>query len=161
MNKDCLSATSYCGLYCADCPFGTGTIPDLARDLRKELRSCRFDKVAETIPFKEFEKYSDCYEVLGALVKLRCKGCRTGTRSRFCNIAECATRKGYRGCWECGEFTTCKKLQFLEAVHGEAHKKNMRKINRVGIDEWAKEKPLWYSPPGKRRTKPAGTDMPG
>ena len=82
MSDDNLRRTAYCGLYCDDCSFGQGTIPDLARDLRKELREARFAEIAGSIPFPEFKKYDDCYEVLGAMVKLRCKGCRGGSRRR-------------------------------------------------------------------------------
>lgn len=79
-DKTNLEETAYCGLYCTDCVFGKGEVADLARDLRKELRTARFDKVAEAIPFKAFDNYADSYEFLGALVKLRCKGCRGGSR---------------------------------------------------------------------------------
>lgn len=145
-----MSRTSYCGLYCGDCAFGTGRIPDLARDLRKELRANRFDKVAEVIPFPEFKKYSDCYEVLGAMVKLRCKGCRGGSRSKFCNIAGCAMKKGLDGCWECADFESCQKLVFLEPVHGDGHLKNLKAIRKSGVDAWAEGKRHWYSAPRKK-----------
>jgi Protein of unknown function (DUF3795) len=150
MPEDHLKKTSYCGLYCGDCAFRRGTIPDLARDLRKELRDNRFDKVAEAIPFPEFKKYPDCYEVLGAMVKLRCKGCRGGSRSGFCNIAKCAIGKGFDGCWECDAFSDCRKLDFLATVHGDAHLKNLRAIKRVGVQEWAEGKRNWYTPARKK-----------
>ena len=38
---------AYCGLYCGECFSYRGKVADLARDLRKELRQTRFDKVAE------------------------------------------------------------------------------------------------------------------
>jgi hypothetical protein len=139
--------TAYCGLYCGDCAFRRGTIPDLARDLRKELRAARFEKVAEVIPFMDAQKYREAYDYLGSLVKLRCKGCKTGSRSQFCHIAQCARKKGYEGCWECGEFSTCEKLDFLVPVHGDAHLKNLRKIKKVGVEEWVKGGPLWYCSP--------------
>ncbi len=41
---------AFCGLYCGECPNHTGKIADFARDLRKELRSVRFDKTAEVPP---------------------------------------------------------------------------------------------------------------
>ncbi len=74
---------SYCGLYCSECPNHTGRIADLARDLRKELRSVRFDKTAESLSelsfFTMFKDYYACYAVLGAMVKLRCNhACRDG-----------------------------------------------------------------------------------
>jgi len=150
MATDHTARTAYCGLYCGDCAFGKGTIPDLARDLRKELRDSRFDKVAQVIPFPEFQKYNDCYEALGAMVKLRCKGCRGGFRSKYCNVAQCAIKKGFEGCWECDDFADCETLAFLEPVHGDAHLKNLRKIKKVGIDEWAQGKRLSYSPIKKK-----------
>ncbi|MBU1671779.1 MAG: DUF3795 domain-containing protein [Actinobacteria bacterium] len=145
MGKKHLEKTAYCGLYCGDCSFGTGAIPDLARDLRKEMRSFRLEQAAEVIPFPEFKNYRECYDLLGALVKMRCGGCRTSARSRYCNIAKCAVRKKLDGCWECGEVEECKKLEFLEGVHGDAHKKNLRKIKKEGLDAWVAGGPLWYS----------------
>jgi len=47
---------AYCGLYCGDCQGYTGRIPDLSRDLRKELRACRYDKFAEFLADKGFAK---------------------------------------------------------------------------------------------------------
>jgi len=55
---------AYCGLYCGDCHGFSGKIPDLARDLRKELRKTRYGKFAEfisTFSFgKDFENYQEC-----------------------------------------------------------------------------------------------------
>jgi len=151
MAVDKAEMTAYCGLYCGDCPFHRGTIPDLARDLRKELRKARFDKAAEVIPFMDEDKYREAYEFMGSLVKLRCRGCRTGGRSRFCEVARCAVKKGYRGCWECEDFTSCGKMDFLAHVHGDGHLRNLRKIKRVGIDRWVEEGPLWYSAPRRKK----------
>ncbi len=150
MSIDHAGMTAYCGLYCGDCAFRAGTIPDLARDLRKELRKARFEKVAEVIPFLDADGYKRTYDFLGSLVKLRCKGCKVGSRSQFCHIAQCASKRGYEGCWECGDFAACSKLDFLAPVHGDAHLKNLRKIKKVGIEEWVKGGPLSYSPPRKK-----------
>jgi hypothetical protein len=43
------SLIAYCGLYCGGCHGFSGKIPDLARDLRKELKASRYDKFAEFI----------------------------------------------------------------------------------------------------------------
>ncbi len=144
---------AYCGLYCGDCAFHVGTIPDLARDLRKELRRVRFEKAAEVIPFIDAEEYGRTYEFLGSLANLRCKGCKVSNRSEFCHIAQCARKGGYRGCWECADFASCSKLDFLVPVHGDAHLKNLRKIKKVGLEEWVAGGPLWYSPARKPRGK--------
>ncbi|MDW7732324.1 MAG: hypothetical protein SCH66_07835 [Methanolobus sp.] len=40
---------AYCGLCCLDCHVYQQKIPDLARDLRKELRSSKYKKFADCI----------------------------------------------------------------------------------------------------------------
>ena len=40
---------AYCGLYCGDCFAHRGKIADLARDLRKELRQAKFDRIVESL----------------------------------------------------------------------------------------------------------------
>lgn len=143
---------TYCGLYCGDCHGYSGRIPDLARDLRKELRKLRYDKFAEfisTFSFgKDFKNYQECYKVLGAMVKFRCrKGCRAGGGSPFCKIRKCAEKKEFEGCWLCNDFRTCNKLDFLNPVHGDAHIKNLKAIKRKGKNGFLKGKKLWYNPP--------------
>jgi hypothetical protein len=141
---------AYCGLYCGDCHGYTGKVPDLARDLRKELRQIHYDKFAafiSTYSFgKDFSNYDECYKVLGAMVKFRCrKGCRNGGGSPFCKIRKCAQKKDLEGCWDCSDFETCKELKFLEHVHGDAHIKNLKNIKNKGKKEFVKGKTLWYN----------------
>jgi hypothetical protein len=144
------SIIAYCGLFCSECFSHTGKIADLARDLRKELRQERFDKTAESLSalsfFKVFNKYPECYEVLGAMVRLRCKkGCREGGGDPFCAIRRCCMKKGFEGCWQCDDFEDCRKMDFLKANHGDAHIKNLRKIKKKGKKEFLKGKKYWYS----------------
>ena len=139
---------AYCGLYCDDCFGYKGKVADLARDLRKELRQAKFEEAVKGIPFKEFQHYNECYEVLGAMVRLRCKSaCRGGGGNPFCKIRKCCQRKELEGCWLCDEFVTCEKLQELKANHGEAHIKNLRKIKRKGIDAFLEGPKYWYAKP--------------
>lgn len=149
IKKENSNLIAFCGLYCGDCHGYTGKIPDLARDLRKELREIHYDKFASFISNysfgEDFKKYDECYKVLGAMVKFRCrKSCRNGGGSPFCKIRKCVQKKGSNGCWECSEFEICKELQFLQAVHGNAHIKNLRKIKKSGREEFVKGKRLWY-----------------
>jgi hypothetical protein len=150
MSKKKEELIAYCGLFCENCHGYNGKIPDLARDLRKELRENRYDlfaKFISTYSFgKDFSNYDECYKVLGAMVKFRCrKGCRAGGGSPFCKIRKCCTKKGFEGCWECSDFVTCKELEFLENVHGDAHIKNLKKIGKSGKKGFIDGKPLWYS----------------
>jgi hypothetical protein len=137
---------TYCGLYCGDCFFHKGEIADLARDLRKKLRDERFKERHEAFAsiFKEFKDFERCYDVLGAMVRMRCKrACRNGGGPPVCKIRECCKKRAIDGCWECGEFETCKKLEFLEMVHKDAHIKNLRTIRKRGVDAFVDGKRNW------------------
>ena len=149
---------AYCGLYCMDCHGFKGTIPDLARDLRKELRDSKYDKFAAFISTynfgKDFKNYEECYKVLGAMVGFRCrKGCKNGGGSPFCKIRKCAQKKEIEGCWICDEFENCEKLDFLKPVHGDAHIKNLKKIKRNGKKGFIQGKTLWYSTENNKSKK--------
>jgi len=116
----------YCGLYCGDCSSYKQTVANLARDLRKELRSNRFDLMADMMAkvpyFKEFKDYDKCYNLLGTMMKLRCKRtCRGNGGPPNCKIRSCARKRGLQGCWQCDEFSTCERLKMLELGHGAAH----------------------------------------
>ncbi len=137
--KEDRNLLAYCGLYCGDCFNYKGEIADLARDLRKKLREAKFDTVSAGLSkyFKEFNEYKTCYNVLGAMVRLRCKkSCRNGGGNPGCKIRLCGQRKAIAGCWECEEFENCGKLNFLKPIHGEGHVKNLRKIKKGGIDKF-------------------------
>jgi len=139
---------TYCGLYCGDCHGYQQKIPDLARDLRKELRRTKYDKFAHALSAwnfgKAYKNYDACYEVLGAMVRFRChKGCRSGGGPPFCKMRACCQKKGLKGCWECAEFETCKKLDFLVSVHGDAHLKNLRVLKHKGPQAFIAGKRQW------------------
>ena len=128
------SLTAYCGLSCKECFNHKGKIADLARDLRKELRHEKFDVAAQGLSkyFKEFKDYNQCYEVLGAMVGLRCKRtCRGGGGPPQCKIRNCCSIKGVEGCWTCGFFETCSKLDFLKPIHGNKHLENLTRLKKI------------------------------
>ena len=146
--EDSKDLIAYCGLYCGDCHGYQQKIPDLARDLRKELRQTKYKKfanfLASTSFGKDFQGYDTCYEVLGAMVKFRCKrGCRNGGGNPFCKIRKCAQNKELDGCWECEDFEHCSKLEYLEGVHDKAHIKNLRRLKKKGKEEFVKGKRDW------------------
>ena len=138
---------AYCGLYCGDCFGYRQKIADLARDLRKELRQSKFAKTAESLSevsfFKAYKNYPQCYEVLGAMVRLRCKSCRAGGGPPFCKMRSCCQKKGIDGCWQCDEFETCQKLDFLKANHDDAHIKNLRILKKKGVDSFINGNRHW------------------
>lgn len=126
---------AYCGLDCEHCFSHEGKIADLARDLRKELRKAGFFKKAEGMSdisfFASFKNYPQCYEVLGTMVKLRCKSiCRDGGGNPFCNIRKCCKKNNIEGCWLCDEFESCKKLDFLRPIHADEHIENLKTLRK-------------------------------
>jgi hypothetical protein len=148
MDQPGLDVVAFCGLCCLDCHGYSGKIADLARDLRKGLDSAHYDTFAESIsayPFAQaFTKYPDCYELLGEMEKFRCeKGCRSGGGPPFCEIRKCCQDKNISGCWECGQHERCEKLNFLNAVHGDGHRKNLALIEKKGVPEFMKGKRHW------------------
>jgi len=125
-----------CGLYCGDCFNYKGEIADLARDLRKKLRESDFSVAAAGLSryFKEFSNYEQCYQVLGAMVRLRCRRtCRSGGGPPACKMRNCCLKKGLTGCWACADFETCTKLDFLKPIHGEGVLKNLRRLRDKGV----------------------------
>ncbi|MGQ4914327.1 MAG: DUF3795 domain-containing protein, partial [Candidatus Asgardarchaeia archaeon] len=58
-------------------------------------------------------------------------------RPPFCKIRKCCQKDELEGCWECGEFETCKKLNFLSPNHGNAISKILGKLKNT------EEKPFW------------------
>ena len=144
--KENKNLIAYCGLYCGDCFIYQGRIADLARDLRKELRTSKFSRFAKMISkyFKPYKNYDTTYEVLGMMVRLRCKRtCRNGGGPPSCKIRNCCMKKKIAGCWECDAFEQCQKLDFLQAVHGDAHIKNLRILKRKGIGQFLRGKKHW------------------
>jgi hypothetical protein len=113
------------------------------------LRTSKYKKFADFISKEKFgetfKDYDTCYEVLGAMVKFRCKkGCRNGGGNPWCKIRQCCQKKGIDGCWECEEFLKdCKKLKFLEGVHDDGHIKNLRRLLKKGKQEFIKGKRDW------------------
>jgi hypothetical protein len=153
--KECAMAKKqdligYCGLHCGDCPGYTQTVANLAGDLREQLRRDRFSEMADMMAkvpvFKEFKHYDNCYNLLGTMMKLRCKKtCRGNGGPPKCKIRSCSRKKGLEGCWQCDDFSTCEKLKILEPGHGVAHLKNLRKIKRQGPAAFLKGKRYWHA----------------
>jgi hypothetical protein len=134
---------AYCGMYCGECPCfkEEGNVPDLARDLKEALRRSKFELAAQEIPFKEFKHYQECYDCLGAMVRLRCrKACKNGGGNPSCKIRQCCSRKGLVGCWQCDDFEQCEKLLALTTLRREALLLNLRNLKKRGPEGYLKAK---------------------
>ena len=70
---------------------------------------------------------------------------------------KCARKKELEGCWQCAEFETCPKLEFLEANHGDAHLRNLRALKRKGPAAFLKGRHYWFAPPRKSQNTTASS----
>jgi len=149
MSKAEIELTAYCGLYCGDCIRYRSRAIDLAEGLADELQKIKFDHYSQIKKdsVKEFEHYKEFREVLDAIARLECDvPCRAGGDGCLepCEIKKCVRMKNFQGCWECNEFETCKKLDFLKPIHGETPRGNLRKIKEHGLQNWGKYKGKCY-----------------
>jgi hypothetical protein len=78
------------------------------------------------------------------MVKLRCKSaCRGGGEPPFCKMRNCCREKGIEGYCQCDEFESCKKLNFLNTVHEDAHIKNLKILRKKDMAEFISGKRYW------------------
>jgi hypothetical protein len=54
------------------------------------------------------------------------KMCRGGGGNPWCKIRQCARKREFAGCWECGEADACRKLLL-------AYRPNLDRIRRGGM----------------------------
>jgi len=103
-------------------------IAEAAEKLLFELES------AQERGAKYLQEDSALKEKIDKLVGLKCvKSCRQGGgKSAICEIKKCCDEQNVKGCWECKEMESCKKLkpQFLE---------NCKKIKELGIDKFIEQ----------------------
>ena len=122
----------------------------MARDFRKELRKIQYDKFAKYISNlpkgKKLENFKECYDVMGTMMIFRCEGgCRKGGGTQNCQIRQCNQDKKNEGCWQCNQHVDCRKLDVLNELHGNSHRKNLKTIKNRGINEFTKGEKNWYS----------------
>jgi hypothetical protein len=86
--------------------------------------------------FKEMPTFMN---VLEGIIKMQCKitcrearGCSSGGDTIKCKALKCLESKNYEGCWQCGEFENCEKLQFLKMSYGFVINENLRIVREKG-----------------------------
>jgi hypothetical protein len=132
--------TAYCGLYCADCIPARSALYSAARILSTELEKCHFEAYAPVAAGRDpaFSRYPAFSEVLQAIIRLeRRLPCREGGCKEGCVIRACAKERGYSGCWECRERTTCPRLAPLLRFHPHLAE-HLDLISEHGMTGWQK-----------------------
>jgi len=139
--------TSYCGLYCRDCIPSRNDLYMLVRQLEKLLAELHFDKYAKLKAGQTywsqanavFEKYPDFLEMLKAIKSLECPSvCREGGgyKGDRCEIKKCVTGKGFKGCWECDDYKSCKLLEPMKQFHPNLQE-HLALIKTEGVENWS------------------------
>lgn len=140
--------TAYCGLYCADCIPSNRALFAAVADLQRRLAelgmaqyaALRADRDEELRQYEVFER------VLAAIRGLECPGpCRAGGGNPQCAVRQCARAKGQQGCWECGDFATCPRLERLRRSHGPTLNHNLAAIREHGLAGWSSRRGPHYS----------------
>lgn len=104
-----------CGIACATCNLGNGTVAETAVDLKQKLQAYGVSKWAPQVPggsdidFKELEKSLDWVHTY-----TRCFGCEQGGGPPDCPIRTCAKERGYELCSQCPDLQGCTKFDWLK-----------------------------------------------
>lgn len=137
--------TTFCGIYCGDCPRFKARFSDLAEELLGELYRVKFAELAIILGLAQ---YPDAASLLGVLVGMKCETpCRLGgdgCGGQPCQVKACTREKGLEGCWQCDGFEQCDKLDFLKPFCGDAPLNNLRKIRELGLEGWAGQREKQY-----------------
>jgi len=149
MKRQEFELTAHCGLYCGDCIRYNGKVVDLAGELWHELQKAQFDKYAavKSKSVNELENYDQFCQILEVIAQLKCiSPCRLGGDgcASSCQIKKCVQSKGMQGCWQCHQMETCSKFEFLTPFHGDNPRENLRKVQKYGLDRWAKHRGKFY-----------------
>lgn len=142
MNETAL--TTYCGIYCGDCPRYQARFPDLAAALLEELAGIHFSEFAKIFGLKEYDAViSFLKRISGLKCATTCREGQDGSNG-LCQAKQCAQAKAFDGCWECDDFETCSKLEFLKPFCGDAPIQNLRIIKQYGLGNWAPHRKKQY-----------------
>jgi len=145
MNSSALF-TSLCGLCCKDCIPGNKEFFKALRNFEKILSDLDFKAYARLKSQKvgSFRDYPKFANLLQEIKKLECTTpCSLGGKPD-CQIRACVLLKDYDGCWECGNFKSCKLLQPLKKAHPSLLR-NHKMIRRFGMEKWNSKRGKHYT----------------
>jgi hypothetical protein len=138
--------TSYCGLCCLDCiPSNRGLFARV-RELKSLLEELQFANYARLKSGQQgiFGEYTKFLAVLHEIGKLECQvPCRSGGGKGECDVRDCVLTRDYEGCWECDQYGSCEKLDYLKKVHPNLEY-HLELIKDEGIESWSAKRSKHY-----------------
>ena len=103
-----------CGIACATCDLGNGTVAETAMRLREDLQKYGVPQWASQVPggsdinFDNLDRSLDWVQTY-----TRCFGCEKGGGPPDCTIKTCAKERGYELCSQCPDLEGCTKFDWL------------------------------------------------
>jgi len=130
----------FCGIWCASCVVGNGTLRELTKGYEKIIKSYGLEEWApKDFDFKQFMKGLASIQAMPL-----CKGClKSGGRDN-CEMKACASKKKINDCSECDQSTACKNLEILQKMRTGALKAGLlvktRNVDRQRLmTKWTSE----------------------
>ena len=103
-----------CGITCATCDLGNGTVAETALKLKQYLQTYGVSQWAPLVPggsdinFDQLDKSLEW-----AQTYTRCFGCEQGGGPPDCTIRLCSKERGYELCSQCPDLEECTKFDWL------------------------------------------------
>lgn len=103
-----------CGIVCATCDLGNGTVAGTARKLNRYLSSYGVATWAPHVPGGTDVKFDDLDEALEWVgTYTMCFGCEKDGGPPDCAIRICSRERGYEACSECPDLEGCDRFDWL------------------------------------------------
>jgi len=128
-----------CGIICASCPLGTGTVADCASQTKKHIVDCKIPMWSPFFPGGEIIDWTVVDLGLEWMEKnARCAGCRNGGGPPDCAIRICSRDRGYDLCSSCPDLDACTKFEPYKE-HGLALKEILNECRGMSRAEYIKK----------------------
>jgi len=128
-----------CGVVCASCPLGTGTVADCAAKTKDQIDKWKIPMWSPFIPGGEIIDWTAVDRGLEWMEKnARCAGCRNGGGPPDCTIRICARDRGYELCSSCSDLDGCSKFEWLKE-HGSRLKETLKECRGMSRAEYIKK----------------------
>lgn len=128
-----------CGVVCASCPLGNGTVAESASRTKKHIVECQIPMWSPFIPGGETIDWTAVDRGLEWMEKNACcAGCANGGGPPDCTIRICARERGYDLCSSCSDLDSCTKFEWLKE-HGSRLKETLKECQGMTRAEYIKK----------------------
>jgi len=109
-----------CGITCATCDLGNGTVAEIASKLKQYLQMYGISTWAPQLPSGSYIDFSKLDKSLSWVhTSARCFGCEQGAPPD-CAIRKCSKERGYDLCSRCPDLEGCTKFDLQQLLAREA-----------------------------------------